>query len=131
MRIYARLNTDPLLSKEQAEFRRGKSTVDQVILLTQNIEDCFKAKEKTDVIFVNLTVAYDVVWHGGLICKVLRLFPDKQKVRMIIELVQSFTLIIGDSEQSRLRRLNNGVCQGSVLAPLLFNIYTYDLPSII
>ena len=54
-------------------------------------------------------------------------------VKMIMELVlnRSFTLTIGDSKQSRLCRLKNGVSQGSVLAPLLFNIYTYDLPSMI
>ena len=54
-------------------------------------------------------------------------------VRMIMELVRnrSFTLTTGDSKQSRLRRLKNGVLQGSVLAPLLFNIYMYDLPSMI
>ena len=54
-------------------------------------------------------------------------------VRMIIQLVrnQTFTLDTGDSKQSRLRRLKNGVPQESVLAPFLFNIYTYDLPSMI
>ena len=54
-------------------------------------------------------------------------------VKMIMELVRnrSFTLTTGDSKQSRLRRLKNGVSQVSVLAPLLFNIYMYDLPSMI
>ena len=48
-----------------------------------------------------------------------------------MELVQnrSFTLTTGDSKQSRLRHLKNGVLQGSVLALLLFNIFTYDFPS--
>ena len=52
-------------------------------------------------------------------------------VTMIMELVenQSFTHTIGDSKQSMLRRLENGVPQKSVLAFLLFNIYMYYLPS--
>ena len=133
--IYARFEPliDPLLPKEQAGFRRGKSIVDQIVLLTQNIENSFEAKKKAGAVFIDLTAAYDTVWHRGLTCKLLRLLPDKHMVKMIMELVRnrSFTLTTGDSKQSRLRRLKNGVLQGSVLAPLLFNIYTYDLPSMI
>ena len=133
--IYARVKPliDPLLPKEQAGFRHGRSTVDQIVLLTQNIKDSFEAKKKASAIFVDLTAAYDTVWHRGLTCKLLRLLPDKHKVRMIMELVQnqSFTLTTSDSKQSRLRRLKNNVPQESVLAPLLFNIYVYNLPSMI
>ena len=106
--IYARVEplVDRLLPKEQAGFRRGKSTVDQVVLLTQNIEDSFEAKKKAGAVFIDLTAAYDTAWHRGLTCKLLRLLPNKHMVKMIMELVRnrSFTLTTGDSKQSRLRQ---------------------------
>ena len=40
-----------------------------------------------------------------------------------------FTLTTGNGKRSKLRRLKNGVSQGSVLAPLLFNIDISDLPT--
>ena len=81
--------------------------------------------------FVDLTAAYDTVWHRGLTCKLLQLLPDRHVVRIIMEMVanRSFALTIGYGKRSRLRRLKNGVSQGCVLAPLLFNIYISDLPA--
>jgi len=54
---------------EQAGFRHGRSTVDQVTLLKQDIDDSFSAKTKSGVVFVDLTAASDTVWHRGLTCK--------------------------------------------------------------
>ena len=79
--------------------------VNQVVLLTQNIEDSFEAKKKAGAVFIDLTAAYGTVWHRGLTYKLLRLLPDKHMVRMIMELVlnRSFTFTTSDSKQSWLR----------------------------
>jgi len=84
-------------------------------------------------VFVDLIATYDTVWHRGLTCKLLQLLPDRHMVQMIMEIVgnRSFTLTTGNGIWNRLRRLKNDVPQGSVLTPLLFNIYISDLSNTI
>ena len=48
--------------------------MDQTVLFAQNIEDSFEAKRKAGAVFVDLTTAYDTVWHRGLTCELLRLY---------------------------------------------------------
>ena len=131
--IHARVEpiVDPFLPRKQAGFQRGRSIMNQTILLTQNIEDSIEAKKKAGAVFVDLTAAYETAWHPGLTCQLLRLLSDKHMVQMIMKLVRNINLMLttGDRKQSRLRRLQNGLPQGSVLALLLFIIYTYDQPS--
>ena len=133
--IYARVDPiiDPLLPRDQAGFRHGRSAVDQVTLLTQDIKDSFSAKKKAGAVFFDLTAAYDTVWHCGLTCKLLLLLPDRHMVRITMEMVgnRSFTLTIRNGQRSRLRRFKNSVTHGSFLAPLHFNIYMSDMPTTI
>ena len=102
---------DPQLPCEQAGFRRGRSTADQVTLLTQDIEDAFDAGEKAGVVLLDLSAAYDTVWLRGLHLKLLQMIPDRHMVKFIMEMLynRSFTLNTSDGQCSRQRRLKNGV----------------------
>ena len=64
-----------LLSPVQVGFRKGQSTCDQVAALTTFIENGFQQNLKTCAVFLDLTAAYDTVWHTGLLYKLSKSMP--------------------------------------------------------
>ncbi|KAI5730977.1 hypothetical protein M8J77_002861 [Diaphorina citri] len=119
-------NTIPI---EQAGFRPGRNCADQVLAFTTLIEAGFQKKLKTSVALIDLSAAYDTVWREGLLFKLLQVIPC-QKIMLLINNMlanRTFQLILGDSTSSK-KILNNGLAQGSVLAPLLFALYIADIP---
>jgi len=51
----------------QTGVRKGQSTCDQVAALTTFIANEFQQNLKTGAVFLDLTAAYDTVWHTGLL----------------------------------------------------------------
>ena len=102
---------DKLLPKEQAGFRKGCSTVDQMAKLTETIKDAFDKKEITGSVLIDLTAAYETVWHHGLRVKLQRMLTSNHLINFIMELLytRSFTLFTSDGQKSRSFRLKNGV----------------------
>ena len=122
-------HVDAKLIPEQAGFRAGKSCTSQLLNLTEHIEDGYEKRLITGAVFVDLSAAYDTVNHRRLLSKVLEMTGDVQLtdlIRTMLENRRFFVVLNG--KKSRWRRQRNGLPQGSVLAPMLFNIYTNDQP---
>ena len=89
--IYNRLLpvVDPQLPREQAGFRPGRSTVEQVVKLTEDIETAFENRKKCGAVFVDLSADYDTVWHRGLTLKMLQLIPTNIWSSLYVNLLQT------------------------------------------
>ena len=67
--VYAFLNINNLISKNQSGFRRGDSTIYQLLSITTTSCDSFENYDETRAVFLDISKAFDKVWHEGLLFK--------------------------------------------------------------
>ena len=120
---------DEHLIPEQACFIPGKSCTSQLLNLTQFIEDGYEEGVITVAAFVDLSAAYDTVNHIIITRKLFEITQDVRLTELIQNMLSNIRVYVDlFGQRSRWRRQKNGLSPSSVLAPLLFNIYTNDLP---
>ena len=121
-----------LMNKYQCGFRKRKSTIHQLIRLTEHIYKWFNKKPsgRSVLIFIDAEKAFDTVWHNG----VRKLLHDAKIPTTIIRLISSFLrnrkgFVKVNENFSRQVPFTAGVPQGSILAPLLYIFYIRGMPT--
>ena len=131
-RLLSFLESNSILSPRQAAFRPGWSTLDQILYYSQSISDALdKPRPESRMILStnDFSKAFDSVWHPALFHKLISAGLPPCFARW----TQSFlsdrrASVVFQNHKSRSFRVRRGVQHGSVLGPVLFFFFIYDLP---
>ncbi|KAL4092057.1 hypothetical protein QTP88_026630 [Uroleucon formosanum] len=76
--------------------------------------------------FLDVSQAFDRVWHAGLLFKLKIILPSNYYLLIKSYLEDRFFSVRYGTATSSPKPIKTGVSQGAVTAPLLFNIFLYD-----
>lgn len=119
-----------ILPNFQFGFLNDRSTIQPLSIFNNFIADNLNKNKMITAMTIDVQSAFDSVWHNGVIYKlILNNFPP-----LIIKSITSFlnkrTFEVGENDdKSELKFIPAGSPQGSVVSPLLWNIYIADLPT--
>ena len=132
LQIIEYMEANNLLHPSHHGFRKHHNTATALLEMHNVWLEAFDDKELTAVIMLDLSAAFDVVDSDILIEK-LKIYGFQGNAPNWIQsyLTNRSQQVYVDGALSEPQDVNIGVPQGSILGPLLYTIYTNDLPEVV
>ena len=115
---------EKIIAEEQAGFRAGRSTTEQIFNLRILCEKYLQHQQDLYHVFIDFKKAFDRVWHAALWATMKKYNISTNLIRVIKNLYNKATsAVLFNSSIGDWFRTTVGVRQGCLLSPTLFNIF--------
>ena len=115
---------EKIIAKEQAGFRAGRNTAEQIFNLRILCEKYFQHQQDLYHVFIDFKKAFDRAWHAALWATMKKHNFSTNLIQVIRNLYNTATsAVLFNGSIGDWFRTTAGVRQGCLLSPTLFNVF--------